>query len=347
MRAAVFKAVGEPLAIESVPDPRPESGDLILKVKCCGICGSDLHLADLHDRRGGMAPLPSGAIMGHEFSGEVVEVGTAARGDWRVGDRVTALPYIACGSCAACLSGIGHRCAKVIYGGLGRLDGAYADYVRIGAAEALRLPAGVDWRLGALVEPLAVALHAVHAARLQPGDSVLIVGARPIGLAAVLWCRHFGARHVAVSDKVPERLALAERLGADGTIDASKEDVIGTYKKQAGGRPEVVIDCVGVPGSQQLAMDYAPTDGRVVVVGVCMAPDTVLPVKAITKELQINYVFMYRKRDFQLVIDLLDRGRIDPSPMLSDTVTFDGFATAFDALKTDKTKCKVMLTPGG
>jgi threonine dehydrogenase-like Zn-dependent dehydrogenase len=345
MRAAVFHAPGQALAIEDVPAPQTSSGDLVIAVHCCGICGSDLHMADMHGPDSGMAPLPRGTVMGHEFAGEIVEVGRDA-GDFRVGQRVTAMPYIACGHCAACLTGVGYRCAKACYSALGQERGGFAEYMRIGAAETLLLPDGVDFEQGALVEPLAVGLHGVNAARLVPGESVLIMGAGPIGLACALWCRYFGARHIVVSDRVPERLALAARLGATATVDVTDEDVVGTFKRHAGQRPDVVLECIGVPGTQQLAMDYAPMGGRVVILGVCMAPDTIRPVKAITKELQINYVYMYRRQEFELTIDLLNRELIDPSPMLTGTVGFAEFPQAFAALKTDKTACKVLLIPG-
>ena len=346
MRAAVFHRAAAALTIEQVPEPQLGATDLMIAVKCCGICGSDLHMADVRGREGGMRPLPAGTVMGHEFCGEVVEVGRDAGAKWQVGDRVTALPYIACGHCQPCLSGLGYRCTTVRYTGLGDLPGAYAEYLRIGSREALLLPPGVDWRLGALVEPLAVGLHAVHVARIAPGERVLIMGAGPIGLAAAMWARHYGAQHVVVSDKVPARLELAAKIGATATVNASVEDVIGTCKRAAGGRADVILECIGVPGTQQLAMDYAPSGGRIVIVGVCMAPDTVLPPKAISKELQINYVFMYRKRDFEITIELMDQGRIDPTPLLSSVVSFDDFPTAFTSLKTDKRACKVLLEPG-
>src|SRR5262245_14585176 len=110
MRAAVFQAVGQPLEIQTVPDPEPGPAELILAVRACGICGSDLHLTEVAAPSGAMTPLPRGAILGHEFSGEVVATGRGVAGRFRSGDRVTALPYIACGSCAACLAGQGHRC---------------------------------------------------------------------------------------------------------------------------------------------------------------------------------------------------------------------------------------------
>ncbi len=346
MRAAVFKAPGEKLAIETVPDPRPGPDDMILKVMACGICGSDLHMSEICDAAGGMKPLPSGAVMGHEFCGEIVELGASAKGKWKVGQRVTAQPFIGCGACLACLEGRGYRCASVQYLGMGSWTGGYAEYVRVGGGETLALPDGVSWEAGAMVEPLAVGLHAVEAANLRPGDAVLIVGSGPVGLSVALWCRQFGARHVVISDLAPERLALAARCGATDGIDARKENVVERFKRIAGVRPDVVFDCVGVPGSQQLAMDYAPSNGRIVVAGVCMQPDRIVPVKAITKELTVSYVYMYGRKDFALAIEMLDSGRIDASAMLTDEVGFDRFPAAFDALRTDKRQCKVMLRPG-
>ena len=344
MRAAVFESAGTPLVVRDVAAPECGADDLVIEVKRCGICGSDLHMADVHEPGTGMAPLPRGAIMGHEFSGEIAEVGKHVEG-FAVGNRVTALPYIACGKCQFCLNGEGHRCAQARYCGLGGEAGAYAEFMRIGPHQALVLPDGVDYATGALVEPLAVALHGVNAAALTAGDDVLVMGAGPIGLATALWCRYFGARNVIVSDMVDARLDLANRVGATATVNAAQEDVVGRVKQIAGRRPNVVIECIGVPGTQQLAMDYAPANGRIVVVGVCMAADTIMPVKAITKELTVRYVFMYRHSDFEITLDLLNRELIDPSAMFTREIGFDEFPAAFESLKTDKTACKVLLVP--
>jgi (R,R)-butanediol dehydrogenase/meso-butanediol dehydrogenase/diacetyl reductase len=345
MKAAVFDAPGRPLKIDEIPDPVPGPGDLVLRVMACGICGSDLHLSDVSGTGGGVRPLPAGAVMGHEFAGEVVDAGREVRDVWKIGARATALPLTSCGRCAACLSGNGGRCAGGALLGLGAAPGAYAQYVLVSAHESIRLPESVGYRAGATVEPVAVGLHAVHAARLQPGDSVLVMGAGPIGLAVALWSRFFGARHVVVSDLVPARLERAQRIGATACIDASHENVAERAKEIVGERPQVVIDCVGVPGTQQLAMDYAPANGRIVVAGVCMEPDRILPVKAITKELQVNYVIGYRREDFAFVVDMLAAGRIDTEPMISGAVTFDTFPTTFESLKHSKTDCKVLLEP--
>jgi (R,R)-butanediol dehydrogenase / meso-butanediol dehydrogenase / diacetyl reductase len=344
VQAAIFHGAGKPLTIETVPDPAPGPGELVLKVEACGICGSDLHMADIHDG-GGMPALPAGTVMGHEFAGEVVAIGSELKERWQLGTRVTAMPLIGCGKCLACLSGKGLRCATGKGIGLGASPGAYAEYIRVGGYESFRLPEQVDYQAGAMVEPLAVGLHAVNVARLQPGDSVLVMGAGPIGLAVATWCRFFGARHVVVSDLVKSRLDRASDFGATGCIEADREDVAQRVVELAGEAPPIVFDCVGVPGSQQLAMHYAPVDGRVVVVGVCMKLDHLLPIMAIGKELQINYVLAYRHQDFAFTIQMLAAGRIDPQPMLSGIVGFEGFPAAFEALKTSKQECKVLLHP--
>lgn len=345
MRAALFQAPGEPMKISSIADPDPGPGDLVLRVRACGICGSDLHLADLAAETGGLRPLCRGAVMGHEFSGEVVEAGREVGGRWRRGQRVTALPSLSCGRCAACLAGRPHRCPELRLLGVGAAHGAYAEYVRVSAHDTLPLPDAVDDRQGALVEPLAVGLHAVDRARLARGDDVLVIGAGPVGLAVALWSRFFGARNVVVSDFAPDRRARALELGATACVDAKAGNVIGQFKAIVGGRPRVVFDCVGVPGSQQHAIDCAPADGRVVIVGLCMQPDEVVPVKAMTKELELIYAYCYVRRDFEFTIDMLAAGRIDPGPMVSGAVGFEGFADTFERLKHAKTDCKVLLEP--
>lgn len=339
MRAAVFRALGKPLEIAEVPDPKPGPSDLVLRVEACGICGSDLHAASLPPG------LPTGSVMGHEFAGEVVEVGREAAGLFRVGERVCALPFIGCGRCAACLSGDGIRCAEIVPTGLGASPGAYAEFVRVGAGETLRLPEAVGFAEGALVEPLSVGLHAVHEARLEPGANVLVLGAGPIGLAAALWARFFGARTVMVSEKTPGRRALAEKFGASHVIDPGSEMPGAAFLKAAGAPPDAIFECVGVPGMIQQCILLAPPRGRIVVVGVCMQPDTLFPAFAILKEISLRFVVGYRKQDFQLTLDMLAAERISGAPMITDRVDLAQLPAAFEALKQPTTQCKVMLEP--
>jgi len=345
MKAAVFKQRGQPLVIEAVPDPAPLANELLLKVAACGICGTDLHWSEYEIPEGTWRTLAPGSVMGHEFAGEVVEVGRDLKGQWKVGDRVCAQPPLGCGRCPACLAGRSYRCQRVMTRASNKLTGAYAEFTRVGAAETLRLPESVDYDLGALVEPLAVGLAAVRRARLSQGDAVLIVGGGPVGLSVALWCRFFGARHVIVSDLVRARAERATEFGATAAIDATKEDVAARAKQIAGEAPSIVFDCVGVPGSMQLTIDYAPNYARIVVVGLCMAQDSFFPARAIMKELDLSFAFVYTKADFEFVIEMLGRERIDPAGLVTDHVGFDGFSAAFEALKRPSGQIKVLLRP--
>jgi (R,R)-butanediol dehydrogenase/meso-butanediol dehydrogenase/diacetyl reductase len=332
--------------VEEVPDPVPGPADLLIEVRACGICGTDLHWSESTEAHAGWRVLDPGTVMGHEFAGEIVEVGRESRGRWKVGERVCAQPFIGCGRCAACLAGRGYRCPEVRMRATPVLSGAYAGYAVTGASETLRLPDSVGYREGALVEPLAVGYSAVSRARLQPGDTVLVLGAGPVGLSVALWCRFFGARHIIVSDLVGERAARAAAFGATAGIDAAREDVRARVEQVSGGPAQMVFDCIGVPGSLQIAIDHAPPNARVIVVGLCMAADTFFPAKAVTKELELIFCFVYGRRDFEQVIDLLDQERIDVSAMVTGTVGFDEFPHAFEALKHPGDDIKVILEPG-
>ncbi len=340
MQAAVLPALGKPLEIREVPDPKPGASDLVLRVRACGICGSDLHAASLPPG------LPAGSVMGHEFAGEVVEVGRDAAAHFKPGERVCALPYISCGRCAACLTGDGMRCPQIVTTGLGTSPGAYAEFVKVGMGETLRLPDAVGFREGALVEPLSVGLHAVHEARLEPGANVLVIGAGPIGLAVAVWARFFGARTLMVSEKAAGRRALAERFGATHVIDPASEMAGPAFVKAAGAPPEVIFECVGVPGMIQQCVLLAPPRARIIVVGVCMQPDMLFPAFAIVKELTLRFVVGYRKQDFQLTLDMLANQRIAGAAMVTDSVDLARLPAAFEALKQPTTQCKVMLELG-
>lgn len=346
MKAAVFTLPGAPLAVETVADPTPGPSDLVIKVSACGICGTDLHWSRHTDPSVGWRVLKPGAVMGHEFAGEVVAVGREARRDWRVGDRVTAQPFIGCGRCPECAAGRAYRCADVTMRADLELPGAYAEYTRVGSDTTLRLPEAVSFAEGALVEPLAVGLNAAEKAQLSPDKTVLVVGAGPVGLAVALWCRFLGARHIVVSDLVASRAERAMDFGATAAVDAAHDDVPRRFAELTGGPPDVVFDCVGVPGSLQLAIDYAPPDARLVVVGLCMAQDAIYPGRAITKELDLTFAFIYRKRHFALVLDALANGRIDAARLVTDRVGLDGFSEAFEALRNPSRQIKVMLEPG-
>jgi (R,R)-butanediol dehydrogenase/meso-butanediol dehydrogenase/diacetyl reductase len=333
MRALVSRTPGE-LVVEEVLEPRPGPGQAVLRVLACGICGSDLHL---HQHK----LLPPGSIMGHEFCGEVVE----AAGGLRAGERVCAIPNLSCGACDRCRSGLGAYCATQVPIGLGLPNGAFAEYVAIAAHEAVRVPEGVSSELAALVEPLAVGLHAVNASRMLHGERCLVVGAGPIGLAIALWARHCGAREVIVSERAAGRRTLAERLGATRVVDPQREDLPGVLERAAPGGPDVVFEAVGAPGLIEECVGRVRFRGRVVVAGVCVGADAITPLSGIMKEAQLRYVLAYEKDDFTYTLDMLAQRRVDPSALITERVGLEGVPAAFESLATPGSQGKVLACP--
>ena len=256
MRAAVFREMSKPLVVETLPDPEPGPTDVILRVKNCGICGSDLHMTEPTS----IMPLALGSVMGHEFAGEVVAVGKAVTHLWKAGDRAAGFPFICCGEHTPCLNFAAGKpgiCGKGITVGLGQSHGAYAEYVKIGASSGFRLPESVSFREGAMVEPLAVGLHAVDMAKMARGATVLVVGAGPVGLAVILWAKFLGARHVIVSEKADVRKKMAAQFGATDAIDPAMP-LTSQVEKIAGQGPDVIFECVGAPGLINQTMMEAP-----------------------------------------------------------------------------------------
>ena len=333
MKAVVAREPGR-LAVETVPDPTPGPGQLVLRVSACGICGTDTRMHQ-------MGLIPPGTILGHEFCGEVAE----SRHGHKAGDRVCALPSISCGECGRCRSGLGAYCSSRKTIGFGASNGAFAEYVAVAAHETVRLPEGVDSTLGALVEPLAVGLHAVNVGRIRRGETCLVIGAGPVGLATALWARHFGAGMVIVSEIAPARRALAERMGATTSLDPRAAGLDSRLAELAPEGPDVVFEAVGEPGVIREAIGRARFRGRVVVAGLCFSADTIEPLAATSKEVSVSFVLSYEKDDFQYTVDMMEQERIAPRPIVTDRIGLDDVPEAFRALAKPDSQCKVVVCP--
>ncbi|MET1000124.1 MAG: zinc-binding dehydrogenase [Marmoricola sp.] len=369
------------LAVADRPEPVPGPGQVLLEVSRAGICGSDLHarrhadqLADLASAIGYDDVMRPGehVVMGHEFSGRVLDYGPATRKAWATGTPVVALPMIRMGD-------------KVQMTGLSaKAPGAYAERVLVQESLAMDVPNGLDVETAALTEPMAVAWHAVRRSRVRKRETAVVVGCGPIGLAVILMLKARGVRTVIASDFSPGRRALAERCGADVVIDPGEGSpwtsfeqssyitdanelfdlALGTMGKlrkvpklpwwqvlraaeAAGATPSgpVVFECVGVPGIIDEIVNNAPLASRVVVVGVCMEPDTIQPAMAINKEIDLRFVFAYQPHEFHETLHLIADGKVDPTPLVTATVGLGGVAAAFDALGDPERHAKILIDP--
>lgn len=335
MRAVVLKEPGI-LKLESVPDAVPEAGEILLRVRECGICGSDLHAAKF-----GIG-MPPDTIMGHEFAGEIAALGEGVEG-WKVGERVVALPYMSCGTCEPCRRGNGYHCPSSRPIGLGALPGAYAELVRVQPAQVLRVPDGVTMRQAALVEPLAVGLHGVRLGPVRPDTACVVMGTGPIGAVTILWARHAGARAIVASDPSPGRRDLAMRLGAHVVVDPTRHDPAAALRDLAGVDPQVVLECVGVKGTLNGAMLLAGIHGRIVVLGVCAETDEIFPLVGIMKELEVAFALAYSRAEFAESLDALRTSAIDVAPLVTDVIDLADVPEAFRALERPSTQCKVLI----
>lgn len=334
MKAAVFRALGQPLCIEEVREPRPEPGEVVIRVGRCGICGSDLHMT--HEPAFG---IPPGMILGHEFAGEVVDVGpSGAR--LKIGDQVAVAPIRGCGRCASCVNGEPAWCSQMSLQG-----GGYAEYAVATDRQCLKLPGTTSVEDGALVEPLAVALHGVTLARLTPGARVLVMGAGPIGLGVAYWARRHGAAKVAVSDLTALKSQLTYAVGATGFIE-SHSDGVDAVVTALGGPPDVVFECVGRPGALAQALEHVRPRGTIILLGLCTSLDSFVPFRAVSKEVRFIGSAFFNMREYEAALDVLDGGASAAKAMITDTVALSAMPAMFESLRRQSPQCKVMVRPG-
>lgn len=336
MRACVFRAPGQPLEIVAVPDPVAGPGELVVRVRDCGICSSDLHAA-----QSGLA-LTEGTIMGHELSGTVEAIGPGVSGFER-GTPVALLSYQACGACESCRTGAEARCSAAQMVGFGALGGGYAELMKIRAASVFRIPPGVSFRAAATVEPLAVALHGIRRASLAPGEGCIVMGAGPIGLLTVLWARFAGVRAVVVSEPNEVRRQAALKVGADAAVVPRFQNPGAALARLTGAPPDAIFECVGGPGSLAEAMTYARRGGRIVVLGAAMQDDGIQPALAMSKELDVRFSLGCERGEIETALAMLAAGRISTEPMITHTLGLDDLPRAFAALPHAIDQIKVMI----
>jgi threonine dehydrogenase-like Zn-dependent dehydrogenase len=334
MRAAVFKQGGEPWEIEQVADPEPGAGEAVIKVGRCGICGTDLNMTS-----GNGYDFPCGSILGHEYAGEVVALGAETE-RLKIGDLVTALPAAGCGECEMCRIGMQVICTR----GATSYMGGFAEYMRVADRTAVKLPIGLSLQDGALVEPLAVGLHAVALAKIPAGARVLVLGAGSVGLATIFWARQLGAGRIAAASRSPRRAELALSMGADAYV-LTGEGEAERVSEALGGPPDYVFEAVGAVGLLQHAINLVRPNGEVISLGFCMAPDPVIPGLSTFKQVKLSFSMAWTLDEFKQVVDTLDRGHVEPRLMISNLIGLDALPEKIESLRGAHDETKVHLDP--
>jgi threonine dehydrogenase-like Zn-dependent dehydrogenase len=350
------------LVVADVPAPTPGPGEVLVRTLACGICGSDLHALKHADRfvetarragNVGVMDLARDVVMGHEFCAEIVEHGPDTRRTLPVGARVCSRPTLLR---ATGPQSIGYSNDN---------PGGYGEYMRLTEALLLEVPNGLSTEHAALTEPMAVGVHAVAKARLEPDDAPLVIGCGPVGLAVIAALRLADVRPIVAADFSKRRRDLALTLGADVVVDPASTTPWQSWREAAvyrdprrapalppwitgpAVRPAVVFECVGVPGVLDQVMAAAPRGTRIVVVGVCMEPDTIHPLIGIGKELNLQFVLGYTPDEFAATLRHIAEGAIPAAPLITGSVGIDGVAAAFEELGSPERHAKILVRPGG
>lgn len=332
MRAAVVSTPGT-ISIETMPDPRPGPGEIVVAPGAVGVCGTDLHIID-----GDFPPAPYPLVPGHEFAGEVVEVGSDVE-LVAVGDRVAVDPSLFCGQCTYCQRRRGNLCVN--WGAIGdTVNGAFAEFVAVPTSNVYAIPDAMAWGAAALIEPLACVVHGLRRLSMPAGSDLLVVGAGTIGLLLMQAARRSGAARVSVIDPDSARRQLAANMGADATA-ASLDELMGDRR----GAFEFAIEATGVPAAAHTALDALGRGGTMLVFGVA-PPHALLPLsqfKVYNDEITV-IGSMAVLNTFEPAMLLMESGAIDSVAMLTHKLPLAQFAQAVQLVR-DRIGLKVQIEP--
>lgn len=339
MRAAVYRGPGE-LALEERPVPVPGSGEALVAVSHCGVCGTDLHLVLDGWGRAGTVP-------GHEWAGRVAAVGPDVAG-WRPGDAAVGGPAPACGACADCARGRPALCAGRDGPGGGGVAGAFAEYVCVPAARLLRPPDGLSLRVAALAEPLAVALHALTLGRVAPGQRALVTGAGPLGLLTIAALRARGLREVVASEPAPGRRERALAVGARAAVAPEELRVPRMPYEVVEDPADVAFECSGRADAMESALGRLARGGTLVLVGTGMKRPRFDPNRILLNELVVTGAYTYDENGPADALALLASGALPTDALIEPhDVTLDAMLPALHRLARGEIPAKVMVAPNG
>ena len=336
MKQEVMVVPGK-IEFREVPVPDIGPTQALVKVIRIGICGSDIHVYH------GEHPYTSyPVVQGHEMSGEIVKLGESVSG-LKVGDRVTVQPQVVCGKCLPCRSGNYHICDNLKVLGF-QAPGTASEYLSVDADKILRLPSDMSFELGALVEPLAVAVHALGRAGKGKIEKVLVLGAGPIGNLVAQASKAFGANEVMITDLSEYRLGVAKECGVDYVVNPNNENLLEKLNERFGkDRADLILECVGDQSTIEQAIQYARKGTDIVVVGVFGKKVTLDLGLVQDRELRLIGTLMYKRDDFVKAIELLESGMVNPGPLLSRHFPFHEYQKAYEYIDAHRERMMKVL----
>jgi 2-desacetyl-2-hydroxyethyl bacteriochlorophyllide A dehydrogenase len=330
MKAARFYKVGQALSVEEVPLPQPGPGEILLKVRACGICGSDIHIAYEGVTPTAFQPI----ILGHEFSGEIAEIGQSVEG-WELGDRVAVSCIVSCRQCLNCLSGRQQICLRKQALGV-HFDGGLAEYAKVPAKNLAKLADTIPFDQGAiLTDAVATPYHALtRRGKLVGGETVAIVGCGGLGIHAIQLAKIFGAGMIIAVDVSEAALERAKESGADVICRADQRNSVDIIREATGGMGvDMSLECVGHRESIALAIACLRPGGRAVVVGLGGEDITTLPpTEFVRAEYELRGSYAFTVREIEEIIRLIAAGRLDISSSISKRISLDQINEGLESL---------------
>ena len=322
--------------MSEVPDPVPAPDEVVVQVDACGLCGSDVHAL-----QNGQAA--DGQILGHEFSGRVVALGREVTG-WREGQPVAASPLGSCGKCRICARGLAFRCPAAPNIGISR-QGAYAEYVAVPARQLVALPDELPVETGAHAEPLSVATQAVHLSGAGPGDPVLVYGAGPIGLYAIMALRLAGAGPVVAAGRSAGRRAAAADVGADVVLD-TRELSVTEYAGQSGTRFAAALECSAADGAFSACLSVLEPGGTCVEVALTPEAPSVPLFHMLSEGLRLVGACAFSDDTYRSSVDHLAHGRVPVERLISERVSLNDTPDALVRLRAPGSLVRILCKPG-
>ncbi|MBL7074808.1 zinc-dependent alcohol dehydrogenase family protein [candidate division KSB1 bacterium] len=311
--------------------------EVLVRVKACGVCGTDIHIFE------GTAPANPPVVLGHEFVGVIEDVGSGVR-SLKKGDRIAVDPNLSCGGCYYCRRGLGHLCQNLKALGV-TMDGGFSEYCLVPQSQAYRLQPDLNLEWGCFLEPLSCAVHGIDLVNLQVGDSVVILGLGPIGLMMVQLARLKGATRIIVVEPVGGRRKLAERLGCDRVIDPGDGDPVSVVMENTVEGADVVLECSGTPQAAGLSLRLARRGGTVLFFGVCDIDATIplKPQQIYFKELTVLGSYI-NPHTFSRALDLLEAGKVRVDSFSIEKFPLERVLDAFEFHRSGKVP-KTLVIP--